>query len=1031
MFRVLHSSAGAGKTHALVKHFLVLALQEEDPGAYARILALTFTNKAAGELRERIVQYLEGLSKGGTHSGALQDVEATVREQAGLSAVALRARATATLTHMLHHWSQLAVSTIDAFTRRVVMPFARDLRLDHDLRMTTDEEHYRAKAVDVLLEEAGSDATLTGLLVATCEQLLEEERSWRPDRPILDLSRQLGKEDAMEHLAALRGVSSAQFIALRQRLQQRMATTRDRMRALGRQGLQAIAAAGLGEQDLAYGRNGMFGFLRKLAQFDTWVELNRNALKALENDKWAAGSAKGATLQAVQSVAPVLRDVMLAVVDANEALRTNAIAAAVLRDLLPTATLHALEERLEHLKHEEGVAFFSDLTRKVAAIVQEEPAPFLYERLGEKYRHFLIDEFQDTSMLQWHALLPLLENALSTGGSALLVGDAKQAIYRWRNGEVRQFIELPRLFAKEKLAFGDEREATLVRSYVPIDPLAANHRSAQHVIATNNLLFAALREALPDALRAVYHGHEQAHRREDEGYVELTCFDTDADEAEGTPAALAWAERVVNEALADGFRGGDIAVLTRSNAQGRAVAAHLIGKGFDVASPDGLTLGADAGANAAMAVLAWTHRPDDQRAALAVQRMALLHATTAEVDPFAEVHAPAERMRAWARRHPLITARSPLLVLLARILEALALDPAADAFSMELFGEAHAFVKTDGDDVQGFLDHWQRSASDRSVAGVGGADTVQVMTIHKSKGLQFPVVLVPFTNMTSRGSAKDPLWIDPTAVVDGLPAALVRPAAPLDELDIPEIDTEAQLRRLDELDLLYVAFTRPEQRLYAGVDGKSKDALSAGLRAHFQLMAGTMHAIGRRGPAVVRTRAERTGAALRPWVGGAARDLAIRRDAPEEWDPMDPDPYRTHGRAIHAMLARVRTIDDLPRAIAIEGDASGIPTDERTAIGSALQQLLLRTDVAPFFADGLHVRTEATLIDHAGHALRPDRITRDAHSTHVLDIKTGAPSDAHMEQVRTYAHLLRELGEPAVDAYLLYVQSGELIHVPA
>ncbi|MFT3884165.1 MAG: UvrD-helicase domain-containing protein [Flavobacteriales bacterium] len=775
MFRVLHSSAGAGKTHALVKHFLVLALSEEDPAAYTRILALTFTNKAAGELRERILHYLEGLSKDDALSGALQDVQGTVLRETGLTPTGLRQRASDVLTHMLHHWSQLAVSTIDAFTRRVVMPFARDLRLDHDLRMTTEEEHYRAKAVDLLLEEAGTDHALTALLVAACEQLLEEERSWRPDQPLLDLSKQLGREDALEHLAALRDIGHERFIAVQHRLRQRTAAFRERMQALGRRGLAAIANAGLTAQDLTYGKAGPAGFLRKLADFDTWVDLNRNAVKALDTDKWASNSAKGATLDAVNSIAPVLRASIGGAVDALEEMRTNALAAAVLRDLMPTAALQALEQRLDRLKGEEGVAFFSDLTRKVAAIVQEEPAPFLYERLGEKYRHFLIDEFQDTSMLQWHALLPLLENALSTGGSALLVGDAKQAIYRWRNGEVRQFIRLPGIFNKEKLSFGEERERTLLRAHVGIEPLAANHRSAHGVITTNNGLFAALREELPEDLRAVYHRHEQEHRRTDEGYVELTCFDT-LEAGEDVPRAeLSWCERVVQDALEDGFRPGDIAVLTRSNQQGRSVAAHLIAKGYDVVSPDGLSLGSDGGANAVIAVLAWTLRPDDQRAAVAAQHVSVLTASTDAVDPFQEHATPHAWMRAWARAHPLVTARSPLLPLVTRIMHALALDPATDAFAMGLLNEAHAFIRSNGDDAAAFLEHWQRTASRRSIPGTSGSGTIQVMTIHKSKGLQFPVVLVPFTNMSSRGPMKDSLWIESCAVAEDLPACWCGP----------------------------------------------------------------------------------------------------------------------------------------------------------------------------------------------------------------------------------------------------------------
>ncbi|HRH39672.1 MAG TPA: UvrD-helicase domain-containing protein, partial [Flavobacteriales bacterium] len=184
MFQVLHSSAGAGKTHALVKHYLKLALATDDEAAYSRILALTFTNKAAGEMRERIMKYLESLAGNGELTVALSDVRDALIEDVGVSSATVRERAGKMLTHILHHWPQFAVSTIDAFTRRVVMPFARDLRLDSELRMTTEEQDYRDMAVDRLLEEAGSDAPLTDLLIAICEDLVESERDWRADKPL-------------------------------------------------------------------------------------------------------------------------------------------------------------------------------------------------------------------------------------------------------------------------------------------------------------------------------------------------------------------------------------------------------------------------------------------------------------------------------------------------------------------------------------------------------------------------------------------------------------------------------------------------------------------------------------------------------------------------------------------------------------------------------------------------------------------------------------------------------------------------------
>jgi ATP-dependent exoDNAse (exonuclease V) beta subunit len=1029
MFKVLHSSAGAGKTHALVKHYLLLALRGADPAAYSRILALTFTNKAAAEMRERILQYLGALASGKELGGSEADVLDSIAGEAGVTTDIVQQRARNVLGHMLHHWPQVAVSTIDAFTRRVVMPFARDLRLDHDLRMTTEEEYYRAKAVDLLLEEAGTDAALTELLVATCEQLLEEERAWRPERPLLELSKQLNKEDALEHLALLRDMQHAQFIAMHKRLRRRTGAFRQRMRDLGRSALEALAKAGLSVEDLASTKSGFHSYLRDLASFDDWQKENRNALKAVENDKWHSSKASASVIGALQGLAPLLRNTINEVEGLRDnAMKEHVIAVAVMRELMATGALSSIDSRLEALKREEGVAFFSDLTRKVVAIVQHEPASFLYERLGEKYRHFLIDEFQDTSLMQWRALLPLVENALASGGSALLVGDAKQAIYRWRNGEARQFVQLPRLFRRERLTDGAQREAVLVGAHVPVERLASNYRSAKGIISFNNELVERLKLELDEEDREVYAHHEQELVRADEGYVEVACYGREED-AE-TPAPWALMQQAVRDCLADGFRLGDIAVLVRTGKKGREASDRLVAGGWNVVSPDGLSLGGDDGNHAVVALLAWLQRPDDEHAAIAAQAMAVLRSREAVVDPFRDGQGPKEVLRAWKAAHPMVATRLPLITLICRIAASLELDPATDSFLMGLLDEAHAFAKAGGDDLPGFLEHWDRTAKKRSVGGTPGGDAIQVMTVHKAKGLQFPVVIVPEVGGANKAGRNELIWIAPDAAIEGPPRALVQRKKPIADMDIPEMLEEKHLALLDDLDVLYVALTRPEQRLYVSVPAKSADPFATAMREHLGLAEGEVWQGGKREAARIGGKKERSTMELAHGAVSGPRDLAIRREAPEQWDPGDPDPYRSFGRALHAMLARVRTVEDLPGAVTMESAIWGLDAKAASAVEVELKAILSRPDLAPFFGEGLVIHTETTLIDAQGHAVRPDRIVQDGDMIRILDIKTGVPSQHHGEQVRGYCRLLQAIDGRQVEGWLLYIKDGALVKVP-
>lgn len=1035
MFKVLHSSAGAGKTHALVKQYLLLALGETDgngawdPAAYSHVLALTFTNKAAGEMRDRILTYLKGLSEPTELTGALSDVRDLLMTASGMSAEQVQQRAHLTLSHMLHHWPMMAVSTIDAFMRRVVTPFARDLSLDQGLRMTVEEEYYRAKAVDLLLEEAGSEPALTELLVAACEQLLEDERNWNPERPLMELSKELGKENALAHLAALRDLDEQAILRFRDGLRKRTSDFRRSIREKGRTAIEAIERAGLQASDLAYGPSGFLSYLRKMASFDVALDPSARALGAISSGKWHSGTASSSAIAALDGIAPLLTRTIEEVEALRKLeMRDHAIAFAVLRDLMSTATLNLLDQRLEHLKHEEGVSFFSDLTRKVVDSMKHEPASFLYERLGEKYRHFLIDEFQDTSVMQWHALLPLIENALASGGSAFLVGDAKQAIYRWRNGEARQFTLLPALFHKEVLAQGELREQVLKHHHVPIPALADNHRSARGIIEFNNALFARLRSELDPVDQVVYEAHEQEVKRAEQGYVEITGFVNDKND----PRTACWRLLLgaVQDCLDDGFSLGDIAVLVRTGRQGREAASQLLDAGWDVVSPDGLALGGNAGVRCVMHVLAWSHRPDDEHAALAGQALASMQANDPTVDPFAVERAPQQVMASWKAQHPRINGRLPLIALLCRIIDAIGWDPATDVFLMGLINEAQVFTKASGDDLGGFLQYWERFAKHRSIGGTPGRKAIQVMTVHKAKGLQFPVVILPDVGKRSRGGAGAPIWIRPDAHLEGPPNALVRSIRPITDLEVPELMEEAHLSLLDDLDILYVAFTRPEQRLYASVDVKNAGPFAKALREHLALVPEVPWISGERQRAKRDgEEADGSGFALSAAQGIGQRNLAIRREAPVEWDPADPDPYRSQGRAVHAILARVKTVEDLSKAVQMERDVWGADALAATTIETQLRELISRPELAPFYGPGLSVRTEATLIQADGNAVRPDRIVRDAHGQRILDIKTGVPIEGHERQVRGYVDLLRSIDGGEVSGHLLYLRDGTIVPV--
>ncbi|MBK8499108.1 MAG: UvrD-helicase domain-containing protein [Flavobacteriales bacterium] len=1037
MFTVLRSSAGAGKTHALVKRYLGHCLKGDNVAAYRQVLALTFTNKAAGEMKVRVVGYLEKLSGTEVLDGTLRDVMDYLTVECNTDERTIAVRAHAVRKHMLHHWSEVAISTIDAFTRRVVQPFARDLQLDHDLRMTTEEEWYRDHAVDMLIAEAGVDAKVTALLTEACRQLLEDERAWDPGAPLRDLAQELSKENAIVPLRTLHALEPEQLRPLSDRLRKENRDLMRSIRGTGIQALELIAGAGLDVADLYQTKSGFHGWFRKLATFgDSWLAPGANVLKTFEENKWTSAKAVPSAKSIIERLAPRLTYLYQEGNRLLEGQRDYFIRKAVLREIAPAFALRELDRCLTELKRTDGVVFFSDLTRRVAEVVRDEPVPFIYERLGERYRHFLIDEFQDTSLMQWNTLLPLIDNALAQGGTALLVGDAKQAIYRWRNGEVRLFSNLPKLFGSESDPLGHEREQVLERHWLDSAPLNDNRRSADTIVHFNNALFADLARALPEEFQGIYDAHEQHPCRNAEGLVVLERLGKELSGEEAQEATVSFALRCLREAIADGFVPGDVGVLVRSRRIGRAIAAAFMAEDFAVLSPDGLQLRGDAVIELLIELLRFLLHHDPISASRIVQYRASLEGNDEDQrDPFAGqgmLADPVGMVRAWLAEHGHPRLRTSIQALLGDLAAMIDRSATSDAQLLTLLDEAHTWSTEHGQDIRGFLEHWERSGGDRTTAAASDSAAVQVMTMHKAKGLEFPVVIVPSSRMASTGSHASRLWIEPGAAIPELPRALVRESKSLRDAELPELLEEEHLSALDDLDLLYVAFTRPQQRLYAMVPEARPDGITTLL----------LDRIAQRGTDGKLMFGERTA----PWNQRSTAQadrfrqanhshsqalLTLRFEAPESWDPADPDPYRRYGNAVHQVLSQVEHAGMLRVAVDAAVEDETLDAEEAPLLIARLQAMLASQELSPFFGRHLMVRTEASIITAQGRLQRPDRLVFDGGTVRVLDIKTGAPDERHHEQVRGYMRLLSQLGHTSVEGALLYTSTGSLIPVAA
>ncbi|MGI4835733.1 MAG: UvrD-helicase domain-containing protein [Janthinobacterium lividum] len=841
-FRIYSASAGSGKTYQLTKEYLKLALgypqpadptgeRSYNPSYFKNILAITFTNDAAGEMKERIVGALRGFAQGGDPkndallAAVAEELAAEGQLPARLGTAEarqheVRARAAATFRLVLYHYADFAVSTIDSFVQRIVTAFTRELGLPASFEVELDTDSVLRSAVAGLLDRVNRDPgsqLLSDTLADYALGQAEEGRSWNrlPDE-LLQFGQALFSESVHEAVAQLGQKTMADFRALDQQLRQQLREVEAAVQAPADRALATLASAGIEAEHLAGGANGIHGHFRSWGRWlgapDAKAEFpTATARKVVESGKWWSDKAKKAGLvPAIEAAQPALAAAFGELLELRIShLPSYLLLKAIQPFLFHASLLSELNKLVEDISRERNVVLISEFNRRIAAIVLTEPVPFIYERLGEKYRHLLIDEFQDTSVLQWNNLLPLVENAVGNGGLSLAVGDAKQAIYRWRGGELEQILRLyqgdtgalaARARNPELRQLLAGRYQTLQQNLEP-HSLAINYRSEPAIVGFTNEFFGYVRErnpsgelvagifapgfeqAVPDNLSPAAPAAAPRALPPAQGHVELLFTHRDAPARRYHPAtgeygatlpgyrdgaALDYNEStcylslaLVEQALADGYQLADVAVLCRTRGQSRLLAKFLKERGFPIISADSLSLQFAEAVNLLVALMRVLHQGADTlaraEALLLVDKVVRrLPPTPARARHLAAVANDTETSAPFFNElrtlgfdlHEHQTGNLGLYELTERLIGIFGLleTNAESDYLFRFLDLTLEFSLKYGNNLGNFLTHWNERKGKLSINAPGGTNAITITTVHKAKGLAYGIVLVPFAD---------------------------------------------------------------------------------------------------------------------------------------------------------------------------------------------------------------------------------------------------------------------------------------------
>lgn len=1035
-FKIYSASAGSGKTFTLVKEYLKICLQTNRPNKFNEILAITFTNKAAAEMKERIVKSLKAFSKPEDAAQTESDMMSLIADETGLSVEELQNRAKLIFETILHNYSQFSIGTIDKFTHRIIRTFAQDLDLAANFEVEMEHKLLIKQAVDLLISKTGEDEKLTELFVNFIREKTADDKSWLIENDFYNIAEELLKESGQEHCESLRKLSLDDFFSLRKEINRFINEIDKELAAIGTAFYSDCVDKNLEFSWFVGGANGLAKYFTYLSkkQWDKYIPTKTN-FKNFDKENWYASKAPKEYYADIDSIQekfyPLLKRVLELLEDYPKYVQFKLIA----RNFYSMAVLHEISKEMQYIKEQNNIIPIGEFNRKIAEVLQEEEGNFIYERLGERYANYFIDEFQDTSELQWKNLLPLVENAIADGlkpGSAMIVGDAKQAIYRWRGGEVDQFIDLQDLAADKSLHRAYKMQSLSLEN---------NYRSSAEVVDFNNKLFSSIAHQFDnEKYKKLFEGLSAKQVKGNGGYVSLEYIDDDQQHDENQKKRCL---ETIIELKSEGFDYGDICILTRTKAKGALIVKMLSDENIPVISSESLLLEQSPELRFMLNFLRFLNEPTHPRfrfklieylhekglyaRTLETVNLKIDYLTKATVEQFDGFLK--DICQDYDRQHWRSTS---LIELCHKISKAFRLEDSARVYVQFFFDELWQYSNKYAQDLYGFLRYWEERAEKMSIAIPEGINAIQVMTIHKSKGLEFPVVLFPFANWNAKTERDAKSWVEIDEPELGnlttslIPLGKQLESAPTQLKDLYEVHKSKVL--LDNINMLYVALTRPKTRLYIFTSPKKGNKNLSEFFDKFIEFQGLQeedkkhYHFGEKIPGKSSQRSINKELPLVEPINNLNQVLKISRQAPKMWEVDAPEKGADWGRKLHEVLSYIKYREDIDAAIEKALRNGLITTADMARMREIIDALIRNERLTKYFETGLKIKNEEEILLQNGEVLRPDRLVFEEGQISIIDYKTGEPNQGHIDQVYIYKSHIEEMGYRVKECLLVYLK---------
>jgi len=1050
-YTVINASAGSGKTYALVQRLLTICLKYPDqPDAIRHILALTFTNKAANEMKERILNWLKAFSSENYQEN--QDLK-NIREKLEENGIKvtledLHHRSKKTLDYILHHYSTLNIGTIDKFNSRLVRSFSYELGLAQNFNLEIQAEPFLIEAVDKMLDEIGEKEEISDAFMDFVNYSLDNNERVSLSETLYNSAKEFVQDKHYFELDKNRDFSWESYENNKKKLRSEIRNLKKENLEIAQNIVQLLNEKGLDISDFSGGKsNGIAKFFFETEKF---YKNERDGFPFPGNEDSANNTfLKGASGQGKSKESEIL-EILDFLLENRRKIISNYILSQkkekILRAILPLKVNKEIQDKLAEIEEENDLVLLSKFNILIHENLREEPSSFIYEKVGTQFSHYFFDEFQDTSLLQWENFLPLRDHTITSENmSFTLVGDPKQSIYRFRGGDSKMMLDIIH-----------QKEESPVKAKV--EPLDTNWRSAKNIVKFNNDLYRFLSENVNEERRDIFgEGSQQKANADFSGRVKINFLENSTKQIffEETAEKM---RSDIQECLDNGFQFSDITILCRGNFDifsysGLLGNMKVMKDGKETyiktISDKGLTLELSPTILAVIEFLKWEINPKNMQFPvkmmyyLSVSERIKISDFTSEMMMILEKESKEEMENFISEKYNLRLKQTDIPHLnlynfIEYYVQEFSTGNKETDFLLNFLEMLYNFSQNAGFTLKDFLKYWEEEGREISIQTSENIDAVQIMTIHKAKGLEFPVVFLPMENENKDGKFSG--WI--SAEEEGLQSVIVSPfEKALENYDSEMLEfnqNNMYQNKIDRFCLQYVATTRAVEQMFFYIEKPPKSLNNLELyefaeRIQNEKFSGSQEkhdsfdVYETDENILQKQKRKEKNPILTQSIETLQRDhenISSIKIATPSKNYQERNEKVRQGIFVHEILSKINSEKDVEKVLQSYLLEGLITKNEMQEISDKILEVVRNEKYSGYFSENLKVINEKEImISENGKTslYRPDRIVENKNGCIIIDFKTGTEKEKYEKQVAKYKSVLEKLGKNVAGTEIIYL----------